>query len=51
MSSCNVGSDEGISPENLLAFDREKNLKKFEQKYISSKFNPVSKPDNGSTTD
>jgi len=38
-----VGSDEGVSPENLLAFDREENLRQFEQKYL---LNPVNKPNN-----
>ena len=38
-----MGSDEGVSPENLLAFDREENLRQFEQKYL---LNPVNKPNN-----
>jgi hypothetical protein len=45
-----VGSDEAISPENLLAFDRDKNLRKLEKKYSSFIFNPVNKPKNGSIT-
>ena len=44
MSSCNLGSHEGIGPENLLAFDREKNLRKFQSKYGTFKLNPVNKP-------